>query len=79
MFKKRLNGLQSYVADHSFFMGPMKQLIRTIAKDTRGATAIEYAAIGLFIIIVCVAGFTLLGGSSNGLMTNVSNKAGAQL
>jgi Flp pilus assembly pilin Flp len=57
----------------------MKRFLRTIVSDTRGATAIEYAAIGLFIIIVCVAGFTLLGSSSNGLMSNVSTKAGARL
>ena len=44
-----------------------------------GATAIEYGLILALMVAVCVAAFTLLGSSSNGLWGNVSNKAGSKL
>lgn len=40
-----------------------------------GATAIEYALICAFIVLACVGAITALGGGSNGMWSNVSEKA----
>jgi pilus assembly protein Flp/PilA len=43
-----------------------------------GATAIEYSLIAALIVLACVAGFSALGGGSNGMWgkinANVSSK-----
>ena len=55
----------------SFLQVTMKQF----CTNEDGATAIEYGLILALIVLVCVAAFTLLGSSSNGLWSNVSNNA----
>ena len=44
-----------------------------LARDTRGATAIEYALIASLIVLAMVGGFSLLGGGSSGMWTRVSD------
>ena len=41
--------------------------MQKLLSNTSGATAIEYALICALIVIACVAGFTALGGGSNGM------------
>ena len=41
-----------------------------IAGDKRAVTALEYGLIAAAIIAVCLAGFQLVGGNLNSLMTN---------
>ncbi len=49
----------------------MKHFIR----DEDGATAIEYALICTLIVLASVAAISALGGGSNGMWSNVSEKA----
>lgn len=44
------------------------------ARCTRGATAIEYALIGLFVSLMAVTAFAALSGSlSSGIFLSISN------
>jgi Flp pilus assembly pilin Flp len=54
-------------------------MIRKIITHEGGATAIEYALICALIVIACVAGFTVLGGGSNGLWTKVNSNVSSKL
>ena len=47
--------------------------MKRFLKNEHGATAIEYGLILALIVLACVGAFTLFGGSSNGLWSNVSN------
>jgi pilus assembly protein Flp/PilA len=50
------------------------RLIRTFARDRRGATAIEYALIAGMIFLVIVASVRLLGGATFNLYNSAGSK-----
>lgn len=54
-------------------------LARRIAKDCRGATAIEYGLILALIFLAMLAGFQSLGNESDGLWGKVENKSVAAM
>lgn len=70
-----LNGLQLYHCRPFFYRGFMKRFSRNIS----GATAIEYALIAALVVIAAVAGFTVLGSSSNGLWANINANVSSKL
>ena len=43
-------------------------------KDERGATAIEYGLIAALMVIVMIPGLQHVGGSTNGMYDQVTNK-----
>ncbi len=43
-------------------------------KNERGATAIEYGLIAALIVIVMIPGMQLVGGNTNGMYDQVTNK-----
>ncbi len=49
------------------------KLIRTLAQQEEGVTAIEYALIAALIAVAIVAAVTSVGSSLNRTFTNVSN------
>lgn len=53
----------------------MKHLIH----NEDGATAIEYALILSLLVLACVAAFTMLGNSSNGMWGKVNNNVSSKL
>ena len=50
-----------------------KFLARFIARDERGATAVEYGLMVALIAIVIIAAVTLLGGNLNSLFNQVAS------
>jgi pilus assembly protein Flp/PilA len=44
-----------------------------------GATAIEYGLIAALVVLACVAAFTLLGSSTNGMWSKISNNAASRM
>ena len=55
-------------------MDAIRTILRNLARDTRGATAIEYGLIVALIAIACVGALSNLGGGSKGMWTKLSNK-----
>jgi pilus assembly protein Flp/PilA len=49
-------------------------MLRKLGADRRGATAIEYGLIAALIAIAMMGGLSALGGGSNGMWSNLSNK-----
>jgi pilus assembly protein Flp/PilA len=52
----------------------MLKLIRALARNTKGATAVEY---GLIVALVCLgmlAGLQALGTATSGMWNNISTK-----
>ncbi|WP_404712811.1 Flp family type IVb pilin [Sphingomonas sp. MMS24-J13] len=48
--------------------------IGKLARDTRGATAIEYGLIVALLVIVIVAGVSALGGATGDMWSNMAAK-----
>lgn len=59
-------------------MHAIRKFLRTLRRDTRGATAIEYGLIAALIVIAMMGGLRTLGGGANGMWgkldTEVSTK-----
>jgi pilus assembly protein Flp/PilA len=52
----------------------MRGLFGKLIRNDRGATAIEYALIAALIVIALISGVSALGGSTNGIWGNMTNK-----
>jgi pilus assembly protein Flp/PilA len=52
----------------------MKRRLIKLMRNVRGATAIEYGLIVALIVIVVVAGISVLGNSNGGSWGNMTNK-----
>ncbi len=52
----------------------MKKWLEKIARDERGATAIEYGLIVSLIVIAMVGALAVLGDTTGNLWSNVSNE-----
>ena len=48
-------------------MSAIRGLLRKLAVDTRGATAIEYGLITALIAVACISGMQSLGGGVGGM------------
>jgi pilus assembly protein Flp/PilA len=48
--------------------------IDKLARDARGATAIEYGLIVALLVIVIISGVSALGGATGSLWSNMANK-----
>lgn len=53
--------------------------MKRFSRNISGATAIEYALIAALVVIAAVAGFTVLGSSSNGLWANINANVSSKL
>jgi pilus assembly protein Flp/PilA len=49
-------------------------VITKTLKNERGATAIEYGLIAALVVIVMIPGMQLVGGNTNGMYDQVTNK-----
>jgi pilus assembly protein Flp/PilA len=56
------------------FMVCQNLVARSLCRDERGATAVEYGLILVFIAVVIIAGLTLLGARLNQLYHVVANQ-----
>ncbi len=64
------------MCDHDETPGSSAQrLIAAVARDERGATAVEYGLIAALIILVIVAGVGSTGGGVGAAWTSMSGKA----
>lgn len=50
----------------------LNALGRRFASDEQGVTAVEYGVIGALIIVVCIAGITLVGTSLAAVFGNIA-------
>jgi len=57
-------------------MPRLTDLLRRFARDTRGATAIEYGLIALLIAVGALGGMQALGGGVSGGWSGVAKQAG---
>ena len=55
-------------------MGAIRTILRKLAADQGGATAIEYGLIASLIVIAMIGGLSSLGGGSGGMWTKVSDE-----
>ena len=51
----------------------MLSIFRTLMKDERGATAIEYTLIASLIAVAAITAMGKVGGKVSNVLTNVSN------
>jgi pilus assembly protein Flp/PilA len=51
----------------------MLSIFRRLAKDQRGATAIEYTLIASLIAVAAIASMRSVGGKVSNVLSNVSN------
>ena len=51
----------------------MMGLLRSFARDQRGATAIEYAMIGVIVSIAAVAGLSIIGPTVMAMFTEAGS------
>ena len=54
-------------------MTAIRNYLRTLRADDRGATAIEYGLIAALIVVAMIGGLKTLGGGSNGMWGKISN------
>ena len=55
----------------------MLSIFRHVMKSDRGATAIEYTLIASLIAVAAIIGMKAVGGSVNGVLSNVSSTMNA--
>lgn len=60
-------------------MNAMRKLLNDYARDTSGATAIEYGLIAALIGVGIIGSIRLLGGGTDGMWTKISNKVGDEM
>ncbi len=54
-------------------MGAVRNILRMLRADKRGATAIEYGLIAALIIIAMMGGLAKLGGGASGMWGELRN------
>ncbi len=54
-------------------MGAIRDYLRTLSADERGATAIEYGLIAALIVVAITGALAGLGGGVGGMWTNLSS------
>ena len=58
-------------------MDAIRQILRGLLADQRGATAVEYGLIAALIVIACVGGISALGGGAGGMWSDLSAEVAA--
>jgi len=53
----------------------IRQYLRTLRADDRGATAIEYGLIAALIVVAMIGGLSALGGGAGGMWDRLGNSA----
>jgi len=53
----------------------IRQILRRLLTDKKGATAIEYGIIVALIAVALMGGLSKLGGGTNGMWTNIATAA----
>ena len=56
-------------------MNAIREYLRNLRSEDRGATAIEYGLIAALIVVVMIGGLKSLGGGAGGMWTKVSDIA----
>lgn len=51
----------------------IREHLRTLRAEDRGATAVEYGLIAALIVVAMIAGLQALGGGANGMWGRISN------
>ncbi len=51
----------------------IRECLRTLRAEDRGATAVEYGLIAALIVVAMIGGLKTLGGGANGMWGRVSN------
>lgn len=54
-------------------MSFIRTALRKLARDEKGATAIEYGLIAALIAVVCIGAFQMIGKNLEGTLTEVGN------
>lgn len=54
-------------------VGAIRQMMRGLLADHRGATAVEYGLIAALIVIAAMGGISALGGGAGGMWTELGN------
>jgi pilus assembly protein Flp/PilA len=57
----------------------IRQTLRRLLTDKKGATAIEYGLIAALIAVALMGGLSKLGGGANGMWTNIASEAQAHM
>ena len=57
----------------------IRLMLRRLRRDENGATAIEYGLIVALLAVFCVGAFSMMGGGSNGMWTNINTDVRAAL
>ena len=60
-------------------MHAIRDLLRALGRDRRGATAIEYALIAALIVIMMMGGLKTLGGGTNGMWGKVGTEVSTKM
>ena len=55
-------------------MSAIREMLRRLCRDERGATAIEYGLVVGLIAVACIGAFELMGGGAGGMWTNISTR-----
>ena len=55
-------------------MSFIRTALRKIARDEKGATAIEYGLIAALIAVVCIGGFEMIGGNLRSTLDYVGSQ-----
>ena len=53
----------------------IRNRLRTLSAEDRGATAIEYGLIAALIVVAMIGGLAALGGGAGGMWDRLSNSA----
>lgn len=54
-------------------MNAIRNRLRTVCAEDRGATAVEYGLIAALIVVAMIGGLSTLGGGAGGMWGRVSN------
>ena len=57
----------------------IRNTLRCLLSDQKGATAIEYGLIAALIAVALMGGLSKLGGGANGMWTNIASEAQAHM
>ena len=60
-------------------MPAIRDFLRELTRDRRGATAVEYALIAALIVVVMIGGLRTLGGGMNGMWGKLDTEVGTKM
>jgi len=52
----------------------IRLMLRSLRRDERGATAIEYGLIVALLAVTCMGAFSLMGGQNGGMWGNIEGR-----